>query len=167
MKWWQRTLGTGRALNTDSYQQGSLAFNDQCALRTHTSDLSQITFLEKSHEQPSKQTTHHTPTQNVFIIINLLFLCKAWTLLHTKHFCMFTTPVTHLRGGWWLYITAFTSGRSSKQSTTCSFPWAVLILRTGAWVTIVQSRQHLFSVLNRYRMSLPSGSTSLLAPSAA
>jgi len=124
-------------------------------------------FFRKNHEQPSKQTTHHTPIQNVFIIRNLFFLYKAWTLPHIKHFCMFTTPATHLSGGWRLYITTLLCGMSSKKSTTHFFPSAVLIVEAGAWMTIVQSWQHLFSVLNCYTISLPSGSTSLLPPSVA
>lgn len=119
--WWQDSL--------------LLALSNQHALRTNTYELSQIISLEK-HQQPSKQTTHHTPTQNVFIIRKLLFLYNAWTLPHIKHFCMFTTPATHWRGEWRLYITTLTCGMSSKQSTTHIFPWAVLILKAGAWLSI-------------------------------
>lgn len=67
---------------------------------------------------------------------------------------MFTTPATHFRGGWGLYITTLTCGMGSKQSTTHIFPWAILILKAGTRMTTAQPWQHLFSGWNKGKSAL-------------
>lgn len=152
MKWWQRqfwALGEPLLLNPTHRR----ACPKHSITTVHWGHILRIfhqkLFKKPMDNQASKQTTHHTPTQNVFIVRNLLFLYKDWTLPHAKHFCMFTTPATHFRGGWGLYITTLTRGMGSKQSTTHIFPWAALILKAGTWTTTAQPWQHLFSGWNK------------------
>lgn len=151
LKWWQREFwAPGEPLFPNPTHRTAYLKHSMTSVHWgHTLKIFHQKIVLNTREQSSKQTTRHTPTQNVFIVRNLLFRYKAWTLPHTKHFCMFTTPATHFRGGWGLYITTLTCGMASKPSTTHIFPWAILILKAGAQMTAAQPWQHLFSGWNK------------------